>query len=646
MTQGLQLSMLTVGADSANWLDSTDADVAAESGQDFGDVLGQLTQSAKSSPGTAADRQIPAGISVLSSVSQALLLANGQAADADAGENGDSTESSAEDITALAESLLGQIALKDKAKTADNAGSGTIAPASDFAISHDTKTKPGLIITLADVGTKFDPTSDPEVTATTDKGNKSKQSVVVLNREYKLHEMLPKNGDSLTESEQQKLLNLAVTAKETPGNLTDTQLHKPASDVAKLVVTDPALNTDVELQADIELSVPVTTAQLGKQRSDQSEVSARPSQELPKQQELAEDVVKQNQLDGKWVATSGNDIAPSAADKVNGTDNIRPDDKTITTSAVEDVEPADTKQLNKSAVVLTVDSVVHADDIRAREKVVTASENTELGDINPVTKAVTVQSANSEKSSGPLQSSQQGQYQQGTSQKDSSGQGQSHQGQSEQGHSQQSLRQQLSESQLVADNISSQGNNRTTPEMASTSKTETVFGQSLQAAEQRQQQADVQKVVSKSPAEQLKQSLNLLQQDAATNLRERVTLMVRQNIQVAEIRLDPQGLGQMQIKIDMQQDQASVQFIVQQPQAKELLEQQLPRLREMLQQQGIQLTEGQVQQQTQQQERQMAQRDSGRVNGTSGNADGTEDSAAVAVQVNVSHSERLVDYYA
>ncbi len=175
------------------------------------------------------------------------------------------------------------------------------------------------------------------------------------------------------------------------------------------------------------------------------------------------------------------------------------------------------------------------------------------------------------------------------------------------------------------------------------------FADSLAVAEQRQQVRDIQPALateqSKSLAEQLKQSLNLLQQDAATQLRERVHLMVRQNIQVAEIRLDPAELGQMQIKVNMQQDQASVQFLVQQPQAKELLEQQLPRLRELLQQQGIQLAEGQVQQQQQQQSAQQKHGQSHQASGSQSQGEGEVQSADL-VKVDVRLSDRLVDYYA
>ena len=182
-----------------------------------------------------------------------------------------------------------------------------------------------------------------------------------------------------------------------------------------------------------------------------------------------------------------------------------------------------------------------------------------------------------------------------------------------------------------------------------TGRVDSVFGQSAQAG--------IGAVAAKtatsqvSVAEQLKQRLNLQHQDAAGQLRERVNLMLRQNIQVAEIRLDPVGLGQMQIKVDMQQDQAQVQFVVQQPQAKELLEQHMPRLRDMLQQQGITLSEGNVQQQSQsqQQERQLAQQDSegrGQNRQHAGNSDEHGAEQGNTVQLKVPVSDRMVDYYA
>lgn len=151
-------------------------------------------------------------------------------------------------------------------------------------------------------------------------------------------------------------------------------------------------------------------------------------------------------------------------------------------------------------------------------------------------------------------------------------------------------------------------------------------------------------VAAPSLAATLKQ-LNLQQQDAAGQLRERVQLMVRQNVQVAEIRLDPAELGQMQIRVNLQQEQASVQFIVQQQHAKELLEQQMPKLRELLQQQGIQLGEGQVQQQTREERQQAEQRAAGGAQHNDDKQTGT-DSANQTTTIELKQSERLVDYYA
>ncbi|CAM5203909.1 flagellar hook-length control protein FliK [Alishewanella longhuensis] len=160
-----------------------------------------------------------------------------------------------------------------------------------------------------------------------------------------------------------------------------------------------------------------------------------------------------------------------------------------------------------------------------------------------------------------------------------------------------------------------------------------------------EQQSRPQSATTAAPslAAQLKQ-LNLQQQDAAGQLRERVQLMVRQNVQFAEIRLDPAELGQMQIRINLQQEQATVQFIVQQQHAKELLEQQMPRLRELLQQQGMQLGEGQVQQQAKD-DRQTAGQQSGHAQQQQGQA-AEQDDTTQTVSMQVRRSERLVDYYA
>ncbi|TKB47237.1 hypothetical protein FCL40_16170 [Ferrimonas sediminicola] len=82
----------------------------------------------------------------------------------------------------------------------------------------------------------------------------------------------------------------------------------------------------------------------------------------------------------------------------------------------------------------------------------------------------------------------------------------------------------------------------------------------------------------------------------APELRERMMMMINSRTNQAEIRLDPPELGALQVKIQMNGDQAQVQLHAQQPQTREMVEQALPRLREMLAQQGITLADTQVSQ--------------------------------------------------
>jgi len=140
-------------------------------------------------------------------------------------------------------------------------------------------------------------------------------------------------------------------------------------------------------------------------------------------------------------------------------------------------------------------------------------------------------------------------------------------------------------------------------------------------------------------------ALSLLEPTAANQLKERVMFQVNQKIQSADIRLAPEELGSVQIKINLQQEQLSVQFVVQQSAAKEALEQQMPRLKELLQEQGMALTDGQVHQQ--QQEQQSQQDDRRTASGRAGRGNPQDDEPEVAAQqVQIAVSDRMVDYYA
>ena len=121
--------------------------------------------------------------------------------------------------------------------------------------------------------------------------------------------------------------------------------------------------------------------------------------------------------------------------------------------------------------------------------------------------------------------------------------------------------------------------------------------------------------------------------------------MVKDKVHTAEIRLDPSELGSMQIKISLQQDQMSVQFMVQQGNAKELMEQQMPKLKELLQQQGIELSQGSVQQQNQSSSGQEGGRRTAGGNGVGTTLDSSDELVEPGI-LPTKNSDRVVDYYA
>jgi flagellar hook-length control protein FliK len=133
--------------------------------------------------------------------------------------------------------------------------------------------------------------------------------------------------------------------------------------------------------------------------------------------------------------------------------------------------------------------------------------------------------------------------------------------------------------------------------------------------------------------------LTLTEPGAAQQLKDRVMVQIQQKLQTAEVQLYPEELGSIQIKMNLQQDQLSVQFVVQQQAAKEALEQQMPKLRDLLEEQGITLTEGQVEQRQSgaQQEQRQAR---------SGQAGSDEADLATVQTVQMRVSDRMVDFYA
>jgi len=104
-------------------------------------------------------------------------------------------------------------------------------------------------------------------------------------------------------------------------------------------------------------------------------------------------------------------------------------------------------------------------------------------------------------------------------------------------------------------------------------------------------QHDIQRAATqKSPL--VSQLPNMLAQSQWQNgVGEKVLWMAAQNIQSAEVQLDPPELGQLHIKITIGQESASVNFISPHASVREALDASSVRLREMFQQEGLDLVD-------------------------------------------------------
>jgi len=78
--------------------------------------------------------------------------------------------------------------------------------------------------------------------------------------------------------------------------------------------------------------------------------------------------------------------------------------------------------------------------------------------------------------------------------------------------------------------------------------------------------------------------------DWSKDLGNQIIWMNNKELSTAEIRINPEHLGPISVRIDLTQDQASVQFTAQHAEVKEALEASIPKLREMLGTQQLNLT--------------------------------------------------------
>ncbi|HWV16694.1 MAG TPA: flagellar hook-length control protein FliK [Cellvibrio sp.] len=121
---------------------------------------------------------------------------------------------------------------------------------------------------------------------------------------------------------------------------------------------------------------------------------------------------------------------------------------------------------------------------------------------------------------------------------------------------------------------------------------------------------------------------------------EKVLWLAAQNVQSAEIRLDPPELGPMQVKVSVQQEQATVSFTSHHAGVREALDQSLGRLRDMFNEQGLNLVNVDVSDRSFQ--RQQGDGESQR----QGSGGGHQEDEEEVVAVSTITQQRLVDHYA
>ena len=137
---------------------------------------------------------------------------------------------------------------------------------------------------------------------------------------------------------------------------------------------------------------------------------------------------------------------------------------------------------------------------------------------------------------------------------------------------------------------------------------------------------------------------------------DRISWMVNNNMQRAEIRLDPPELGKLDIQLNISKDnQASILIHVTNATAKEAIESALPRLREMFEQQGLDLANVDVSQQNTQQQQSAFEQFENEDNtnnsqnnsyGGDLNGESSEDDILAVTNLQANYSTNLLDLFA
>ena len=96
-------------------------------------------------------------------------------------------------------------------------------------------------------------------------------------------------------------------------------------------------------------------------------------------------------------------------------------------------------------------------------------------------------------------------------------------------------------------------------------------------------------VLQTRPADTYMLQTGVQKQEWAGELGNRVTMMAKDGLELAHLRLNPANLGTLEVRISVQNDQAQVHFLSQHAHVRDALEASLPRLREMMHDGGLSL---------------------------------------------------------
>ena len=145
------------------------------------------------------------------------------------------------------------------------------------------------------------------------------------------------------------------------------------------------------------------------------------------------------------------------------------------------------------------------------------------------------------------------------------------------------------------------------------------------------------------------ETISIFRKDFSDAVKDKVMLMISQKLQQFDISLDPPEFGNMQVRVNLQGEQATVNFVVQNQQAKEAFEQNMHKLKELLAEQGVDVGDANVEQQSQQSDNETNNEENegdAHHNSTTNTADASDVIEHNLSARMINSSTTAVDYYA